>query len=153
MISTAIIYASTHHGNTLKLVKAIAEKHSIDLIDATRKEIVDLSKYDLIGFASGIDFGKLYQSIEDFMDKNLPENKTIFFIYTCAKPNQRFTNSVASIAKKKNANLAGEYGCKGYNTYGPWKIIGGMNKTHPNEKDITNAITFFESILDKIHSL
>jgi hypothetical protein len=29
-----IIYASTHHRNTYKLVKAISDKHNIDIIDS-----------------------------------------------------------------------------------------------------------------------
>lgn len=35
-MKTAIVYASVHHGNTEKVVKAIAEKHpEVELIDAT----------------------------------------------------------------------------------------------------------------------
>ena len=41
----------------------------------------------------------------------------------------------------------GEYGCKGYNTYGPWKLIGGMNRNHPSDEEINDAIRFFESLL------
>ena len=40
----------------------------------------------------------------------------------------------------------GEYGCKGFNTYGPWNLIGGMNKNHPNDKEIIEAVRFYESI-------
>lgn len=40
---TVIIYASTHHKNTYKLVKAISDKHNVDIIDATRR-IISVSK-------------------------------------------------------------------------------------------------------------
>lgn len=50
-----IVYASVHHGNTEKVVKAIAEKHpEVELIDATKTILKDLDSYDLIGFASGV---------------------------------------------------------------------------------------------------
>ena len=150
MNRTAIIYVSTHHKNTFKIVKAISEKYNVDLIDATEQNSADLSPYVLVGFASGIDFGKFYLQVEQFMEKNLPKNKNIFFIYTCAKRNNRFTNTVTAIAKEKDANIVGEFGCKGYNTYGPLKIIGGMNKNHPDEDDIKNALAFYEHILNKI---
>ena len=150
MINTVIIYASRHHGNTFKVIKAISEKYNVDLINATCQESADLSKYDLIGFASGIDFGKFYQPIEQFIKENLPNKKNVFFIYTCAKQNNHFTNTVTSIAKEKDAYIVGEFGCKGYNTYGPLKIIGGMNKSHPDEDDIKNALTFYEHIIKKI---
>ncbi len=146
MNKAVIIYASTHHGNTRKLVEAIANKYDIDKIDATKHQQSDLSGYDLIGFASGINFGKFYDSVEDFLENNLPERKRVFFLYTCAKINPRFTEKIKSLALKKGAVILGEYGCKGYNTYGPWKMIGGINKSHPSEDEISNAVKFFASL-------
>lgn len=58
-----------------------------------------------------------------------------------------FTNSIREIVTKKDAEVLGEYGCKGYNTYGPWKVIGGMNKKHPTEEEILLAVEFFENLL------
>ena len=147
MCKTAIIYASIHHGNTKKLVDAISVKYDIDLIDATKINEKDLSMYDLIGFASGIDFGKFYDCVEVFLYKCLPDYKKVFFLYTCAKINKTFTKSIKDEALKKHSIILGEYGCKGYNTYGPLRFIGGMNKENPNQEELNNAIVFFESIL------
>lgn len=149
MNKTVIIYGSKHHGNTYKLVEAIANEYGVDLIDAEEQQSADLSEYDYIGFASGIDFGRFYVSVEEFIKNNLPENKNVFFIYTCAKINTRFVDSVKSEAILKGANLMGEYGCKGYNTYGPWKMIGGMNKNHPDENEINEVLSFFKGIFEK----
>ena len=60
-MKTAIIYASPHHGNTKKLIDAIATKHEVTLIDATQTKDQDLSDYDLIGYASGIYFQKYHK--------------------------------------------------------------------------------------------
>lgn len=79
---TAIVYASVHHGNTEKLVKRIAEECQMDLIDAVKQPDADLSSYDMIGFASGIYFSKFHQSILEFAEKNLPDDKKIFLICT-----------------------------------------------------------------------
>lgn len=147
MEKAVIIYASTHHGNTQKLAESIASQYDIDLVDATKRQTADLSEYDLIGFASGIDFGKFYESVEQFLDNNLPENKRVFFLYTCARVSNRFTETIKTAARKKNAIILGEYGCRGFNTYGPWKMIGGMNKGHPSAIEIQNALLFTESIL------
>ena len=147
MVKTVIVYASTHHGNTRKLVEAISAKYDIVLIDANVHQQADLSGYDLIGFASGIDFGKFYESVEQFLKKNLPVYKKVFFLYTCAKTSIRFTKAMQMEALRKDAVLMGEYGCKGYNTYGPWKIVGGMNKNHPTKDEINGAVQFYESLL------
>ena len=143
---TVIIYASNHHGNTYKLVKAISDRHKIRTINANQIPVANLQKYDVIGFASGIDFGKFYKVIEDFAQDNLPNEKQVFFLYTCAMKRKGFTDSMKKIALEKNSLILGEYGCKGYNTYGPWKIIGGMNKNHPTETEIMSAIEFYEKL-------
>ena len=38
----------------------------------------------------------------------------------------------------------GIFGCKDFDTFGPLKLIGGLNKNRPNEKDFKNAIDLFE---------
>ena len=147
MKKTVIIYASTHHGNTRKLIEAISEKYQIDIIDAIEQKFANLSEYDLIGFASGIDFGKFYDAVEQFLKDNLPENKAVFFMYTCAREDKDFTYTMRTEALKRNAILMGEYGCRGYNTYGAWKVIGGMNKQHPTKKELDGAVKFYESLI------
>ena len=62
-MKTAIIYASMHHGNTKKIIDEIAKTNEVDLIDATQVTEKDLSGYDLIGFASGVYYGKFHQSV------------------------------------------------------------------------------------------
>lgn len=107
MEKAVIIYASTHHGSTRKLVEAIANQYGIDQIDATKQQYADLSQYDLIGFASGIDFGKFYDCVEQFLENNLPEKKQVFFLYTCARVSNRFTETVKVAAHKKRSYCAG----------------------------------------------
>ena len=147
MKKALIIYASTHHGSTKKLAEAIADRYDVHLINAAKQQTADLSAYDLIGFASGIDFGKFYPCVEQFLERNLPENKRVFFLYTCAKVSSRFTKTAKTAARKKGAAIVGEYGCRGFNTYGPWKLIGGMNKGHPSADELQEAVGFYESLL------
>ena len=78
----AIVYASVYHGNTEKIVKSIAERCQVDLIDAVKQSDADLRSYDMIGFASGIYFSKFHQSILKFAEKNLPDDKKVFLICT-----------------------------------------------------------------------
>ena len=75
----AIVYASVHHGNTKKLVDAIADAYGTELIDATKIKEKNLSEYDLIGFASGIYYSKFHKSVLKFAEDNLPESKKVFF--------------------------------------------------------------------------
>jgi len=146
MKKAVIVYASRHHGNTRTLVEAISGRFGADLIDAACVHQADLSGYDLIGFASGIDFGTFYTPVLDFLRENLPNGKQVFFLYTCASVSPRFTKQVREEAHKKDACPLGEYGCRGYNTYGPWKLIGGMNRNHPTRAEIDGALAFFQTL-------
>ena len=81
-MKTAIVYASTHHGNTKKLLDAIVAAYEVDLIDAVKVPEKDLNRYDRIGFASGIYYSKFHQAVLNFAAVNMPQNKQTFFIST-----------------------------------------------------------------------
>ena len=102
-MKTAIVYYSRHHGNTKKVLHAIKEAYDVDLIDVTAVKEAKLSGYDLIGFASGIYFGKMQECILKFAEANLPEGKRVFFIYTCGIKQRVYTNAMEQIAKAKGA--------------------------------------------------
>ena len=140
----AIVYASVHHGNTEKLVKGIAKECQIDLIDAIKQPDSDLSSYDMIGFASGIYFSRFHQSILEYAEKNLPDNKKIFLI--CTYGGSANYKSIKQILEKKHSEVIGEFGCKGYDTFGPFKLVGGIAKGHPDEEDIKNAVEFVKGL-------
>ena len=90
-MKTAIVYYSQHHGNTRKLLDAIADKHDVTLIDVVKDKDTDISEYDRIGFASGIYFSTFAKQITAFAEEKLPENKEVFFIATCgAAPTNTF---------------------------------------------------------------
>ena len=145
-MKTAIVYASTHHGNTKKLVDAIAEKYDITSINAVTGGETDLNEYECIGVASGIAYGKYYPQIIKFIEENLPENKKVFFIHTAGDPRENQNKAVKSVAVDRNCECIGTYFCKGFDTYGPFKLIGGIAKGHPDSSEIAGAVDFFEKL-------
>ncbi len=149
MGKTAIVYASTHHGNTRKVVEAIAKEFEVDLIDATTTREKDLNGYDLIGFASGIYAAQFHQQVKNFAQINLPQNKKIFYIMTSAM-NRDFSKSMEQSVSTKNATVVGKFTCHGYNTFGPFKLVGGTSKGHPDETDLQNAVEFFRNISSQL---
>lgn len=143
-MKTIIIYASVHHENTKKVVDAIAKENEVEVLDATQVKEKDLSGYDLIGFASGIYYGKFHQSVQNFASVNLSENKQVFLICTCG--GSAAFKSMEGIVSSRQCKLIGEYSCKGYDTFGPFKIVGGIAKGHPDEKDIADAVRFYREL-------
>ena len=114
------------------------------LIDASAVKSADLSGYELIGFASGIYFGKFHESVLKFAQNNLPQGKKVFFLSTYGGSSN--TKAIEEIVKAKDAQVVGQFGCKGYDTFGPFKLVGGIAKGRPNEEDLKNARRFFDKL-------
>ena len=145
-MKTAIVYYSEHHGNTKKLLDAISEQGDVTLIEASAGGDIDLSIYDLIGFASGIYNSKYHDAVLKYAKKNLPQSKKVFFIYTCGASRKNYTDAIRRIAEGKGAQMLGAYSCPGFDTFGPFKFIGGIAKGRPNDKDIAGAVQFFQEL-------
>ncbi|MGN1351159.1 MAG: flavodoxin family protein [Anaerovoracaceae bacterium] len=147
-MKTAIIYYSKHHENTKKLLDAIKQASSDDitLIDVLAADAADLQEYDAVGFASGIYYSKFEKRVISFARDFLPEGKDVFFIYTCGAKKDGYTKSIRAALEGKNANILGEYGCLGYDTFGPFKLIGGIAKNHPNSEEIQEAVSFYNRL-------
>ena len=145
-MKTAICYYSRHHGNTRKVLDAMAQRNDIDLIDVTSRVAVHLEDYDCIGFASGIYYSKFQETVLDFVRQYLPQGKDVFFVYTCGSMRKGYTKAISEIVADKDANILGEYGCRGFDTFGPFKLIGGIAKGHPSADELEKARAFYQSI-------
>ena len=146
-MKTAIVYYSKHHGNTKKLLDAIAEKNDVALIDVTKGKDINVSEYERIGLASGIYYSAFAKQITAFAEERLPENKEVFFIATCgAPPADMFFKGIRKITDAKHCRFLGQYICSGYDTFGPFKIVGGLKKGHPDEAEIGAAVKFYEGL-------
>lgn len=145
-MKTAIIYYSKHHENTKKILDAIASKNDVTLIDVTQNPTTDLSAYDRIGFASGIYYSKFQKALLSYAKEQLPDNKKTFFIYTYGAEKKGYTDAITAAVKSHNADILGEFGCFGFNTFGPFRLIGGIAKGHPDHTDINNVLAFYEKL-------
>ena len=146
-MNTAIVYYSKHHENTLKLLKSLQEVDpSLVLVDVTKEPDFDLTRFERIGFASGIYFSKFAKQIVEYEEKHLPIGKEVFFIYTHGAPVIAFVvRKVKKIAKKKGAKIIGVFHSRGYDTY-VMKRFGGIAKKHPNEKDMKRIQKFYQKL-------
>ena len=81
-MKTLIIYASIHNGNTEKVARAMAEVLDAKLVKPNEIKTDESSEYDLIGFGSGIYFGKHHKSLLDLVSKLQPQNNKKAFIFS-----------------------------------------------------------------------
>ena len=66
----------------------------------------------------------------------------MFFLNTCGAPAGVYVNAIRKITEAKHCRELGAYQCKGYDTYGPFIIVGGIAKGHPNEKRSKVQLSF-----------
>lgn len=118
-------------------------------------ELTDLNilqNYDLIGFGSGIYFGKFHASLLKLVEKLPPVNKKKAFIFHTSgfKGGGFYLNRYSRNLKRKLSNkgfeVIAEFSCRGWDTFGPFKIIGGLAKGRPSEKDLEQAKLFAEKL-------
>lgn len=147
-MKAAIIYYSKHHGNTKKVLDAIKNLYEVTLYDITTDKDIDLTRYDIVGFASGIYYQTFNKSIIEAAS-NITCGKKVFFIYTCGVMRKNYCNDIKKAVSGRNVKELGSYGCKGYDTFGPFKLIGGIAKKRPNAEDIAGAVDFYGKIISE----
>lgn len=147
-MKTAICYYSRHHGNTLKVLEAMAEAAEADLIDVTSRMAARLPLYDRIGFASGIYFSKFHDTVVNYAAQYLPEGKEVFLVCTHGSKScpEKYFSAITAAVSAKGCPIRGTFSCRGYDTYGPFKLIGGIAKGHPDETDLQKARKFIQSL-------
>lgn len=147
---TIILYASRHHGNTKKLVDAIVDAHpEVDTLDVKalgKDEYPDLSEYHLIGVATGIYYSEIDKDMARVLSNVLTPQDKVFGLMTYGGKNKWYGKDIDGICRMKQAIFMGVYGCEGYDTWGPFKLVGGVQKGHPTAEEIQGAVAFFDKL-------
>ncbi|MFW6014361.1 MAG: flavodoxin family protein [Nanoarchaeota archaeon] len=159
-----IICQSIHHNNTLKIAKAIGNVLNAEIKKPSEVVQKELNKYDVIGLGSGIYLGKHHKNLLKFVDKSAGfKNKKVFVFSTSGISNNlNFPLNITNLAFhfhsplkrkliKKDAKFLGEFSCRGFDTYGFLRIIGGISKGKPNKKDLAEAKNFAMKINKAIY--
>jgi flavodoxin len=125
----------------------MTEGLNADLIRMSKVNPRNLEDYDLIGFGSGIYYGKFHKDIIKLID-NLPEllNTKAFVFSTSGQGRKSYNSPVERDLENKGLEIIGSFACKGYDTFGPLKVIGDIAKGRPNDDDLKKAIDFTEEI-------
>ncbi len=147
-MKTLIVYVSIHHGNTEKIAKAIASVLEADIAKPEEVGASDVRKYDLIGFGSGIYFGKHHPSLFSLVDRLPSQNGRGAFIFSTSGLRKirlihDFDRPLRNSLLAKGFRILGEFNCRGWDTYTLWvKPFGGINKGKPGEKELKEAELF-----------
>ncbi len=146
-MKTLIVCVSQHHGNTKKIADAMAAVLDAEVRRPDDVNVEALAEYDLIGFGSGIAFGKHYQRLLRWVEM-LPALDKKAFVFSTRGASRQGSHHRALKGKleEKGLTVVGEFSCRGFDTYGLMKLIGGIARGRPNEHDLRNAEEFAKAL-------
>ena len=144
-----ITYNSVHRGNTEKIANAMANAIHADLMKFDEVDGYNILDYDIIGFGSGIYYGKPNKKLIEFIDELPPvKNRRAFVFTTSGKGNPNYSSALAEKVSEHGFNIIGEFSCKAFDVWGPLKLIGGINKGRPNGDDLKDAEIFAKGLIN-----
>ncbi|MPM08708.1 hypothetical protein SDC9_55022 [bioreactor metagenome] len=141
-----IIYYSFHHANTEKVAAAMAAASGATVTKVDEMNPADLADYELIGFGSGIAYGKHYEKLLKAASGLDLRGKEAFVFSTSGIGKEKYNAELRGLLEKAGAKVVGSFACKGFDTVGPFRLIGGVSKGHPSDEEIKRAKRFIKGI-------
>ncbi len=148
-----ILYCSDYNKNTEKVAKAFAEKADCELINICNADNINIDKYNLIGFGSGVYRESLSPKLSRVVDKLNLKEKNVFVFSTSGAGMKFYNNSLIKQLQSKGAKNKGNFACKGsfvaedFTDKKIFHIASKLSKGHPSEKDIKEARAFMEKLV------
>ena len=149
-----LIIKSTHQQNTLKIAEAMSEVAPLTVVELENSKNYNLSEYDIIGFGSGIYYGKHDAELIKYVE-GLNDKPFYSFVISTSGTNKylKYSKALVNALESKNKTVLGTFGCKGLDKFFIFKLFGGLNKAHPDEKDYDSAQQFIIEIIEKYEQL
>lgn len=138
-----IICPSVSHGNTRRLAEVMGEVLGAPVV--APDEADGIESYDLIGFGSGIFMQKFHPRLREFVS-SLPQQQGRAFVFaTSGLPAPRFGPMVRML-EVKGFEVADTFSCRGFDTWAPFKLVGGIRKGRPDNRDLAAARSFAKGL-------
>jgi flavodoxin len=147
-MSSLLVIVSYHHNNTQKIAEVFARVLDAKIKTPTEITADELQQLELLGFGSGIYFGKHHKDLLKFADRiSKVDNKKAFIFSTSG--DGRGIRSHTRLRKKlesKGYKVVDEFSCAGFDTFGLMKLVGGIKKGRPNAGDLEQAEEFAKKL-------
>ena len=117
------------------IVEAYPEIDTLDVKALGKNEYPDLHEYHLIGVATGIYYSEIDKDMARVLTNVLQPQDKVFGLMTYGGKNKWYGKDIDGICRMRQAIFMGVYGCPGFDTWGPFKLAGGVQRdTRPPRK-------------------
>ncbi|NKY85225.1 flavodoxin family protein [Nocardia veterana] len=149
-MKAVIVCVSVSHGNTRRIAEAIGEVLDAQVVDPADIDPADLASYDLVGFGSGIFTMNFHPRLREWIRALPPQDRRRAFVFATSgmvePPFPRYTRSLTALLEQRGYDVVDLFTCRGFDTWWPLRIIGGLSKGHPDTRDIQAARSFAEGL-------
>ena len=152
-MKSLIVCVSTSHGNTRRVADRMAEVLHADVVEPEAVDADRLGEYDLVGFGSGIYFMRVHLRMSRLLGL-LPHVDGVraftFFTSGAAElPLMGYRRPIQRRLVSKGFRVLDSFSCRGFDTVGPLRCVGGLNKGRPNVRDLDLAAAFAVRLRDR----
>jgi flavodoxin len=153
-MKAVLVCKSVSHGNTKKVADVIAGVLEGPVVDPAEITAAGLSSYDLVGFGSGIYTRKFHPELCEFVQSLAKEQRGKAFVFATsgfkdAGPTA-FSRALVKLAQEKGFDVVDTFSCRAFDTFAPFKIVGGIRKGHPDAADLEAARVFAQRLRSRV---
>jgi flavodoxin len=152
-----LVYKSVHHQNTARVARAIAGVLGAECVSPTECPYSRLAGCDVLGIGSGIYYGRPHEELLQWV-RGLPDTSAnalpVFIFTTSGLPflAKLWHRTLRKSLVAKGYDVVGEFACRGFDTWGPLWLTGGLNWRHPNGRDLQRAREFAQRVQGAVPS-
>ncbi|MEV6103068.1 flavodoxin family protein [Nocardia sp. NPDC051981] len=153
-MKTIIVCASVSHGNTKKVADVMGEVLDARVMSPEKVDAATLSDCDLVGFGSGIFMGAFHSGLREFVGALPKAQRGKAFVFATSgfpEPSLRpFTRPLVRLLEQRGFEVVDTFSCRAWDTFAPFKPVGGIRKGRPNADDLAAARSFAEGLRTRI---
>ena len=141
-----VVCVSVSNGNTRKVAEAMAAVLGATVMEPEAVTAADIEEADLVAVGSGVYAMSFHPRLRAFVD-GLPTvtGKRAVVFWTSGGPELpllQYSKFLVRDLEAKGFDVAGTFSCRGWDTWLPLRLIGGLNKGRPNAADLDKARDF-----------
>ncbi|MFF2084126.1 flavodoxin family protein [Nocardia sp. NPDC058176] len=149
-MKVVIVCKSVSHGNTQRVAEAMAGVLDARIVTPDQVRPGELADYDLVGFGSGIYNMNFHRDLRKFVAALPGQQRGRAFVFSSSgfpePPLRRYAHDLARRIEGKGFEVVDIFGCRGFDTWLPLRVIGGIRKGHPDAADLAAARAFAEKL-------
>ncbi len=119
----------------------------VDVYDISVEQ-PDISEYDRIGIVSGHNAFQSRKPLMKYLGENLPEGKEVFIIYAYGVYRTGCRCEHRALIIEKGSVFLGEYGCLGFDSFGPFRVFGHNLEDSDTERELRKCAKYIIELLE-----